>query len=103
MDAGEEVADVELQVEPSALARVHLAHEPAKAGDGCVRTLADAIGEAVVDEAGLEDLLERLDDQVMHHAIGEGRRVDLAGLGLAGDEASGRARMPGAGIQPALE
>src|SRR5690606_31225485 len=99
----EEVPDVELQVPAAALAAVDLADEVAQPVDGGVRALAGTVAEAVVDEARLVDLLEVRHEPVVHDAIGEVRRVDLARLGPSRDEAGAAARLPCAGVEPLLE
>ena len=103
VDRVEEVVHVELQVPAAALAAVDLADELLQASHCRVRALAAAVGEAVVHEGGLEDRLELRHQPVVHHAIGEVRRVDLARLRPGGNEAGRRPGRPGAGAELGLQ
>ncbi len=87
--AVEEIADVELQVPATALATVHLAHHAPQGGDSSMRALTEAIGIAVVNEAGFVDSLQLRHQPVMHDPIGEVGSMDLPGFRLGGDETGG--------------
>ena len=56
--------------------------EPLVAGDGPVRTLAGAVGVAVVDEAALEQRLAHRAEGVVDHPVAEGGGGDDAVLGV---------------------
>ena len=51
-----------------------------------VRTLANSIGVAVGDEQALESRLDDIAQGVVHHAVSERRRADLAPLRLVDEE-----------------
>lgn len=95
IDAGEVAFDVSVDdinaVTPAAPWRG--AGSP-RSGDGGVRPLASATGVAVGDEVALEERLHHPHQGVVHDAVGEGRRGDVAALGVLDREDARTARLP---------
>src|SRR5581483_52046 len=103
MDAVEEIADVELQVPSAALAAGHLASKGVQAIDRRMSAFAPAIRIAVINEPRVEDCLELRDEPMVHDAIREIRRMDLAWLGALGDEARRWSWRPSSCIEALFE
>ncbi|MOA37281.1 hypothetical protein D3C78_1588600 [compost metagenome] len=86
-DAGEEAADVRLQ-DVAVIAPVALRHPHEVLGPGHCRlsALADPAGVGVVNELPLVQRADSLHQGMMHHAVGEWRRLDEAQFGASHDE-----------------
>jgi len=74
-----------------------------QAVERAVRALADTVGVAVGDELRVEQRLDHIAERVVHHAVAEWCRADLAPLGLVDEEVAIRAGSIGLRLQLALQ